>query len=199
LLDFSFSSRFRTIESLKRISWKNTSPEHLARTEMRIFDLLKEQYQFRFVSIVNETQQIRTTYANLSSSNTPLVLVHGFGGGIGLWTLNLDQLSVDRPVYAFDLPGFARSSRPVFSLNPIEAEQQFVDMFEEWRIKVGLNRSFILLGHSSVLPMPYVIQHISNNLFLLIHGASVRSQRISGKPNVYKKFLFGFVLFHLLL
>ncbi|CAF5120198.1 unnamed protein product, partial [Rotaria sp. Silwood1] len=73
---------------------------------------------------------------------------HGFGGGIGLWSLTLDQLSSDRPVYAIDLPGFARSSRPVFSLDPIEAEKQFIDILEEWRIGIGLNKEFILLGHS---------------------------------------------------
>ncbi|CAF4094293.1 unnamed protein product, partial [Rotaria sordida] len=30
-----------------------------------------------------------------------------------------------------DLLGLARSSRPIFSLDPIEAEKQFIDMLEE--------------------------------------------------------------------
>ncbi|CAF5221348.1 unnamed protein product, partial [Rotaria magnacalcarata] len=35
--------RFRTIETLKRLSWKNSGPEQLARAEMKIFETLKSQ------------------------------------------------------------------------------------------------------------------------------------------------------------
>ncbi|CAF1379095.1 unnamed protein product [Adineta steineri] len=140
--------RFRTIESLKRLNWNNTGPEQLARAEMKVFETLKSKFQGRHIPVSNNTQKIWTVYSNITSKNYPLVLVHGFGGGVGLWSLNLDQLCIDRPVYALDLPGFAHSSRPVFSLDPIEAEQQFVDMLEEWRSGIGLNEPFILLGHS---------------------------------------------------
>ena len=128
---------------------------------MRVFDTLKSQYQCRFIPVANNTHKIWTIYSNVSSTNIPIVLLHGFGGGIGLWALNLDQLSADRPVYAFDLPGFARSSRPTFSQDPLEAEQQFVDMIEEWRIQIGLNEPFILLGHSfgGFLSAAYAIRH----------------------------------------
>ena len=115
---------------------------------MKIFETLKSQFQGRYIPVLNNTQKIWTICANLTSTNIPVVLIHGFGGGVGLWSLNLDQLCVDRPVYAFDLPGFAHSSRPVFSRDPIEAEQQFVEMIEEWRINMGLNEPFIILGAS---------------------------------------------------
>lgn len=128
---------------------------------MRIFETLKSQFQCRYVSVANDKEKIWTIYSNLTSPNIPIVLVHGFGGGVGLWSLNLDQLSRDRPVYAFDLPGFAHSSRPVFSHDPIEAEQQFVGMIEDWRIGIGLDRPFILLGHSfgGFLSTAYVIRY----------------------------------------
>jgi pimeloyl-ACP methyl ester carboxylesterase len=154
-------SRFRTIESLKKLSWNNTGPEQLVRAEMKIFETLKSQFQGRHIPILNNTQKIWTIYSNLTSKNFPLVLIHGFGGGVGLWSLALDQLCLDRPVYALDLPGFAHSSRPIFSSNPIEAEQQFVDMLEEWRIGIGLNEQFILLGHSfgGFISAAYAIRH----------------------------------------
>jgi pimeloyl-ACP methyl ester carboxylesterase len=115
---------------------------------MKIFETLKSHFDGRYISVSNNTQKIWTIYSNLSSKNVPIVLLHGFGGGVGLWILNLDQLCLNRPVYAIDLPGFARSSRPIFSLDPIEAEKQLINMLEEWRIEIGLNEEFILLGHS---------------------------------------------------
>ncbi len=146
---------------MKRLTWRNTSPEQLARAEMKIFETLKSQFQGRHISVSNNTQKIWTVYSNLTSTNFPLVLIHGFGGGLGLWSVNLDQLCLDRPVYALDLPGFAHSSRPEFSTDPLEAEQQFVDMIEEWRIGIELNKPFILLGHSfgGFLSAAYAIRY----------------------------------------
>ncbi|CAF1421441.1 unnamed protein product [Rotaria sordida] len=157
----SSPSRFRTIENLKRFTWKSTGPEKLLRAEMRIFETVKSQFQGRYINVLNDTQKIWTVCSNLTSKNIPVVLIHGFGGGIGLWSLNLDQLCIDRPVYALDLPGFAHSTRPIFSLDPDEAEQQFVNMLEEWRIGIGLNERFILLGHSfgGFLSASYTIRY----------------------------------------
>ena len=78
---------------------------------------------------------------------TPLVLLHGFGGGVALWAQNLDCLSSGGPVYALDLLGFGRSSRPKFTSDPEGAEEQFVAAIEEWREKVGLEK-MVLLGHN---------------------------------------------------
>ena len=38
-------------------------------------------------------------------SETPLVMVHGMGAGLGFFSLNFDKLAKDRTVYAIDLPG----------------------------------------------------------------------------------------------
>ncbi|CAF3825265.1 unnamed protein product [Rotaria sp. Silwood1] len=146
-ISFHFSDS-SDIDSIKRSVWNITGPKQLERAEKKILETLKSHFDGRYVPVLNNTHQIWTLYSNLTSDNIPIVLVHGFGGGVGLWSLTLDQLCSDRPVYAIDLPGFARSSRPVFSLDSIEAEKQFIDMLEEWRIGIGLNKEFILLGHS---------------------------------------------------
>jgi len=59
-------------------------------------------------------------------SGTPLVMVHGFGGGIGVWIGNLDVLAKHFTIYALDILGWGRSSRPIFPGNtPEEAEIWF--------------------------------------------------------------------------
>lgn len=82
-----------------------------------------------------------------AQSRPSLVLLHGFGGGVALWAQNLDALSSSGPVYALDLLGFGRSSRPQFRSDPEGAEEQFVEALEEWREKVGLEQ-MVLLGHN---------------------------------------------------
>jgi len=58
--------------------------------------------------------RIFTYRTNLSSPNTPIVLIHGFAAGSALWCTNIDALAQDRPLYTMDLIG--RSCRPVWKL-----------------------------------------------------------------------------------
>ena len=77
------------------------------------------------------------------------------------WVFNLDSLyETNRKIYAFDVLGFAKSSRPALhELN--NCEQELVGSIERWRTKVGLNDKFILLGHSfgAYLSAAYALQH----------------------------------------
>ncbi|UJR22858.1 hypothetical protein I4U23_025887 [Adineta vaga] len=141
-------SRFSKLDSLRRLAWNKTGPKQLELAETQLLSILKTKVDGCYVPISGKTHRIWTVSSNLTSDNIPIVLVHGFGGGVGLWSLNLDQLCSERPVYAIDLPGFGRSSRLIFSLDPKEAEKQFIDMLEDWRKEIGLNKEFILLGHS---------------------------------------------------
>ena len=85
-----------------------------------------------------------------------LVMLHGYGAGLGFFYKNFEGLS-RRPgwkIYALDMLGMGRSSRPAFRIHAKdrqgkiqEAENWFVDALEEWRRERGLER-FTLLGHS---------------------------------------------------
>ncbi|XP_041961663.1 1-acylglycerol-3-phosphate O-acyltransferase ABHD5 isoform X1 [Alosa sapidissima] len=129
-------------------SWCPTSTSHLKDAEEKILLPVKSKFSRQYVPISN--QNVLSTLAfceKAGNESTPLVLLHGFGGGVGLWVLNLDALSQQRPVYAFDLLGFGQSSRPDFSSDAQEAELQFVESIEQWRTAVGLE-SMVLLGHN---------------------------------------------------
>ena len=110
---------------------------------------MRVQIKKYFVEIFDGFQ-IRTykiSSANGSCSNAPLLLIHGFAAGAGFWSLNFDELSQNQDVYAIDLLGFGRSSRPKFSNDHEEVENMFVSSIEAWREAVGLDE-FVLLGHS---------------------------------------------------
>ncbi|KAL8859324.1 MAG: hypothetical protein Q9178_004262 [Gyalolechia marmorata] len=85
-----------------------------------------------------------------------LVMLHGYGAGLGFFYKNFEGLSrvPGWTVYALDLLGMGRSSRPPFRVHSkdrqksiAEAEDWFIDALEEWRVKRKIDR-FTLLGHS---------------------------------------------------
>ncbi|XP_044747235.1 (Lyso)-N-acylphosphatidylethanolamine lipase isoform X1 [Coccinella septempunctata] len=131
-------------------TWNKFSEPMLRTLEKKIFSILKVPYRGWYVDIgpvVGSADKIWTISMNTESKKTPLVLLHGLGAGVALWCLNLDAFASTRPVYAFDLLGFGRSSRPTFSTDSLEAERQLVDSLEEWRKEMKLEE-FIFLGHS---------------------------------------------------
>ena len=85
-----------------------------------------------------------------------LVMLHGYGAGLGFFYKNFEGLSRVKgwKIYALDLLGMGRSSRPPFRLKAktrqdqiTEAENWFIDALEEWRVHRKIDR-FTLLGHS---------------------------------------------------
>ncbi|KAI0617844.1 Alpha/beta-hydrolase [Pyrenophora tritici-repentis] len=98
-----------------------------------------------------------------------LVMLHGYGAGLGFFYRNFESLSRAEgwKVFALDLLGMGRSSRPPFKIHAKdkvtkieEAESWFVDALEEWRIKRGLDK-FTLLGHSlgGYLAIAYALKY----------------------------------------
>ena len=98
-----------------------------------------------------------------------LVMLHGYGAGLGFFYKNFDGLS-RRPgwkLWALDLLGMGRSSRPPFIVRAkdqqgkiVEAEAWFVDALEEWRVQRKIDK-FTLLGHSlgGYLAVSYALKY----------------------------------------
>ncbi|KAI2655558.1 1-acylglycerol-3-phosphate O-acyltransferase ABHD5 [Labeo rohita] len=127
-------------------SWCPTSQSQLKEAEEKMLQQTTNKFCRQFVHISDENKLWTLIFKGSMENKTPLVLLHGFGGGVGLWALNLDSLSQQRPVYAFDLLGFGQSSRPHFNTDAQEAELQFVESIEQWREKLGLE-SMIIVKH----------------------------------------------------
>ncbi|CAJ1061384.1 -acylglycerol-3-phosphate O-acyltransferase ABHD5 isoform X1 [Xyrichtys novacula] len=142
-------------------SWCPTSQIQLQTAEDKMLRCVDSFFSKQRIPISNGNWLWTLTISSDHVKNkTPLVLLHGFGGGVGLWAQNLDTLSQRGPVYAVDLLGFGQSSRPQFSTVTQEAEEQFVESIEQWRAKIGLE-SMILLGHNlgGYLAVSYSIKY----------------------------------------
>ncbi|KAF2817514.1 alpha/beta hydrolase [Mytilinidion resinicola] len=98
-----------------------------------------------------------------------LVMLHGYGAGLGFFYKNFEGLSRAEgwKLYALDMLGMGRSTRPKFEVHAkeradqvTEAENWFIDALEEWRVKKKLER-FTLLGHSlgGYLAVAYALKY----------------------------------------
>jgi len=94
--------------------------------------------------------------ADEPQADNSLVILHGYGAGLGFFYKNFEPLSRAKgwQLYALDMLGMGRSSRPPFSLKAktreeqiTEAEAWFIDSLEEWRAKKGIDK-MTLVGHS---------------------------------------------------
>lgn len=98
-----------------------------------------------------------------------VVMVHGYGAGLGFFYKNFEPLSRVQGVklYALDMLGMGNSTRPPFKIHAktkeeqvVEAENWFIDALEEWRQARKIER-FTLLGHSlgGYLAVSYAIKY----------------------------------------
>ena len=76
---------------------------------------------------------IRYSYSRSLSdpTATPVILLHGFGAGLGHWRHNIPILAEDRTVYALDLLGFG-ASRKAFTLYNIDLWSK--QIYDFWQV-----------------------------------------------------------------
>mmetsp|Transcript_33343 Transcript_33343/g.58480 ORF Transcript_33343/g.58480 Transcript_33343/m.58480 type:complete len:339 (-) Transcript_33343:48-1064(-) len=78
----------------------------------------------------------------------PIVLIHGYGGGAGIFYRVMKLLADRFRLISIDLPGMGMSSRPYFETgDETEAENFFIKPIEALMSQLGLTR-FFLWGHS---------------------------------------------------
>ncbi len=66
-------------------SWLKSNDNSIEEIERRIFKSIKTPVKRFYVNIRNQSLKIWTISCNTESANLPIVLVHGYCGGVGLW------------------------------------------------------------------------------------------------------------------
>ncbi|KAI1109187.1 alpha/beta-hydrolase [Nemania sp. NC0429] len=98
-----------------------------------------------------------------------LVMLHGYGAGLGFYYKNFEPLSrlTGWKIYALDWLGMGNSNRPPFKITAkdpkekiTEAENWFIDSLEEWR-KIRKLDKFTIIGHSlgGYLAVSYALKY----------------------------------------
>ncbi|CAI5453167.1 unnamed protein product [Caenorhabditis angaria] len=147
--------------------------QKLAESENKILTSLGIKYLSRLIKIPFQNSEINTITVECEQSRPkvayPIVLIHGFGAGSALWGSAIKRFAQIQTVFAMDLLGFARSSRPKFSENHEEAESEIVESIEMWRNEMRLEKMNIV-AHSfgGYLATSYAIKYPSrvHNLIL---------------------------------
>ena len=130
----------------------------MVRTESEVDPYGPRQWHSNLVKLKGKDRALNEFSVERLGEETDenMVLLHGYGAGLGFFYKNFEGLSRVKgwKVYALDLLGMGRSSRPTFKVhgkdrqeNITEAENWFIDALEEWRIQKKIDR-FTLLGHS---------------------------------------------------
>lgn len=103
------------------------------------------------------------------NADDALVMLHGYGAGLGFFYKNFEPLSRAQgwKLYALDMLGMGNSARPPFRIQAkepkekiAEAEGWFIDALEEWRKARNIEK-FTLLGHSlgGYLAVSYALKY----------------------------------------
>lgn len=139
------------------LPWRAVTPEQCAAA---CNDLLASVVRTPFTTYTRErlfTVELAPPYPGAP----PLVLLHGYGSGAGLWAFVLDDLAAHYHVYAVDWLGCGASARPPFTPTTVAAgEAWFTESLEAWRRASQLEAP-VIAGHSlgGYLAAAYALHH----------------------------------------
>jgi pimeloyl-ACP methyl ester carboxylesterase len=86
-----------------------------------------------------------TSYLS-AGAGTPVVLLHGIGGGAGSWTAQLDALKASQHILAWDAPGYGQTS-PI-PLARIGSALAYGERLWHWLDALGITEPISLAGQS---------------------------------------------------
>lgn len=111
--------------------------------QARVLKAFQSGFKQRIVSNLNTISSLH------SQSSTHILLIHGWGAGIGIWCRNWNALTPHHNVHAIDLLGWGGSARTKFPSctareGPLIAQQWYVDSIEKWRQEMKIDKLFVV-------------------------------------------------------
>ena len=103
----------------------------------------KDQYFMWQFSSEHEAKIRYQEFGKNNGNKTPLLFLHGYGGMIEHWDLNIPEFAHDHKIYAMDLIGFGKSEKP----NVRYCLELFASQIETFLYLKKLD-SVIIVGHS---------------------------------------------------
>ncbi len=104
---------------------------------------VKDQYFLWQFAPENEAKIRYQEFGEHHEKKTPLLFLHGYGGMIEHWDLNIPEFAPDHKIYAMDLIGFGKSQKP----NVRYCLELFASQIETFLYMKKLD-SVIIVGHS---------------------------------------------------
>ncbi|MEL6159185.1 MAG: alpha/beta fold hydrolase [Cyanobacteria bacterium J06623_5] len=116
----------------------------------------------------------------------PLVLIHGFGASTDHWRKNVAGLQADFEVYALDLIGFGRSSKPSGGYSPQLWRDQIADFIAEIVRRPAVVAGNSIGGYSSLYIGATRPEQVAG-VCMLNGVGSFQEQQTDADPNPFKK------------
>ncbi|KXZ42499.1 hypothetical protein GPECTOR_141g697 [Gonium pectorale] len=151
----------------KYTRWRQTSLEEGREAEyrvLRLFPGLGGPMQARDVRVgPGKEDYLHTLSGGPGNVDPPVVMMPGYGAGVGFYYRNFPSLAQRLRLFAVDWLGTGLSGRPNYAASSREqSEDFFLNSLAEWRRVAGLeNTKMILVGHSlgGYLAANYALRH----------------------------------------
>ncbi|KAH3674314.1 hypothetical protein WICMUC_003386 [Wickerhamomyces mucosus] len=194
LFPLSINESLKDYKTRKRLDFAQENllsllPFHNAQNSSKISKIIKTDVGGG--NFINEFM-IHPKDADFSKLNH-LVLIHGYGAGLGFYLKNFDEISENKNwcIHSLDLLGYGCSSRPKY-LNDKSIESWFIDSLETWRCKRGIDR-MLMCSHSlgAYMSILYTIKYPKyvNKLLLISPAGIYKSPNPPGKIPIWFDYL----------
>eukprot|EP01059_Diplonema_ambulator_P010410 TRINITY_DN20449_c0_g1_i1.p1 TRINITY_DN20449_c0_g1~~TRINITY_DN20449_c0_g1_i1.p1 ORF type:complete len:383 (+),score=85.22 TRINITY_DN20449_c0_g1_i1:38-1186(+) len=177
------------VYGLYRTVWKlPSSPLKLHEAESKLLNSIEGViYEQRPVEVNGITiNSVRFVAKDATGPKKVLVMLHGLGAGLGVWSKNVAELSATYDIWCVDLLGFGRSSSPPFTgETQDDALKWWTDSIHAWRLATLKDARIDLLGHSlgGFIATAYALSYEVDKLILAAPvGVSSITKRLQSLP-----------------
>lgn len=144
----------------------------------------------REIRLIVDIDGISTNYIDTSDDKekTPLVILHGWGSSIDVFSYMIRYLSMHMRVIACDMPGFGKTSEPDAPMNV----DDYCDFIEKFMAKLNIKKAHFL-GHSFggrvIIKLLSREKNFDMDRIILVDSAGIKPKRnlqIASKIKIYK-------------